>query len=83
MDIASTLVISFEASRRASKNLAVLGLIFLLYNFFGKYIPGDLGTSVFFKAVLNHMIWGSQGIFGVGMVSAQLIFSFLSFLELI
>ena len=78
---ASTLLLVFEASRRASKNLAVLGLIFLLYNFFGKYIPGDLGHVGFtLKRVLNHMIWGSQGIFGVGIgVSATYIFLFVLF----
>lgn len=76
-----TLLLVFEASRRASKNLAVLGLIFLFYNFFGKYIPGDLGHVGFsLKRVLNHMIWGSQGIFGVGIgVSATYIFLFVLF----
>jgi len=75
------MVLIFEAGRRACKNLAILGLIFLLYNFLGKWIPGDLGHVGFsVKRVLNHMIWGSQGIFGVGIgVSATYIFLFVLF----
>lgn len=78
---AFAIFLTFEGSRRTSKNLAVLGLIFLLYNFLGKYIPGDLGHVGFsVKRVLNHMIWGSQGIFGVGIgVSATYIFLFVLF----
>lgn len=76
-----TMVLIFEAGRRACKNLAVLGLIFLLYNFLGMWIPGELGHVGFsVKRVLNHMIWGSQGIFGVGIgVSATYIFLFVLF----
>ncbi|WP_422478601.1 TRAP transporter permease [Pleomorphochaeta sp. DL1XJH-081] len=76
-----TLVLLFEGGRRASKNLAVLGLVFLLYNFLGMLIPGELGHVGFsLKRVLNHMIWGSQGIFGVGIgVSATYIFLFVLF----
>ena len=71
----------FEGARRACKNLAVLGLIFLLYNFLGMLIPGELGHVGFsLKRVLNHLIWGSQGIFGVGIgVSATYIFLFVLF----
>lgn len=76
-----TMVLIFEAGRRACKSLAVLGLIFLLYNFLGMWIPGELGHVGFSaKRVLNHMIWGSQGIFGVGIgVSATYIFLFVLF----
>lgn len=76
-----TLVLLFEGGRRASKNLAILGLVFLLYNFLGMLIPGELGHVGFsLKRVLNHMIWGSQGIFGVGIgVSATYIFLFVLF----
>ncbi|ADY13706.1 TRAP transporter permease [Sphaerochaeta globosa] len=76
-----TMLLIFEAGRRACKNLAILGLIFLLYNFLGMWIPGELGHVGFsVKRVLNHMIWGSQGIFGVGIgVSATYIFLFVLF----
>ncbi|HCG64602.1 MAG TPA: C4-dicarboxylate ABC transporter permease, partial [Sphaerochaeta sp.] len=78
---AVALVLIFEGARRACKNLAILGLVFLLYNFLGMFIPGELGHVGFsLKRVLNHMIWGSQGIFGVGIgVSATYIFLFVLF----
>ena len=44
---ALAMLVVFEAARRACPSLAVLGLIFLAYNFFGKYIPAMWGTRVF------------------------------------
>jgi len=78
---ALAMLLIFEGGRRACKNLAVLGLVFFLYNFLGMLIPGELGHVGFsMKRVLNHMIWGSQGIFGVGIgVSATYIFLFVLF----
>ena len=76
-----TMLLVFEAARRACRSLAILGLIFLLYNFLGQFIPGTLGHVGFsLKRVLTIMIWGSQGIFGVGIgVSATYIFLFVLF----
>ncbi|SES63292.1 TRAP transporter, 4TM/12TM fusion protein [Natronincola peptidivorans] len=70
-----------EAGRRTSRNLAFLAVIFLLFNWFGKFVPGILGHSGFtIRRVLSHMFWGSQGIFGVGIgVSATYIFTFVLF----
>lgn len=70
-----------ESGRRASGNLAILALLFLTFNFWGKFVPGTLGHSGFsIKRVLGHMFWGSQGIFGVGIgVSATYIFLFVLF----
>jgi TRAP transporter 4TM/12TM fusion protein len=78
---AIAMILVFEGARRACKNLAILGMIFLLYNFLGRFIPGELGHVGFsVKRVLNHMIWGSQGIFGIGIgVSATYIFLFVLF----
>ncbi len=75
------MLLIFEAARRACRSLAWLGLIFLLYNFLGQFIHGDLGHVGFsIKRVLNLMIWGSQGIFGIGLgVSATYIFLFVLF----
>ncbi len=75
------IVLVLEAGRRASKNLAILAITFLLFNWFGKFIPGALGHTGFtLKRVLSHMVWGSQGIFGVGIgVSATYIFVFVLF----
>ena len=75
------LLLVLEAARRAGGTLAVLGLIFFAYNFFGEWIPGQLGHNGFsLRRVLGHMFWGSQGIFGVGIgVSATYIFIFVLF----
>lgn len=75
------IVLVVEAGRRTSGNLAILALVFLLFNFWGKFVPGTLGHSGFtIKRVLSHMFWGSQGIFGVGIgVSATYIFLFVLF----
>ena len=75
------LLLAFEAARRASGNLAVLALIFLAYNWFGKFIPGRLGHNGFtLKRVLSTQFWGTQGLLGTGVgVSATYIFLFVLF----
>lgn len=75
------IILVLEAGRRASQNLAILAFVFLLFNWFGKFVPGALGHSGFtLKRVISHMFWGSQGIFGVGIgVSATYIFIFVIF----
>ncbi len=75
------LLLAFEAARRCSGNLAVLALIFLAYNWFGRYIPGRLGHNGFtLKRVLSTQFWGTQGILGTGIgVSATYIFLFVVF----
>lgn len=78
---AVALVIVFEAARRTSPNLAILAAIFLAYNFFGQFIPGQLGHNGFtLKRVLITQFWGTQGVLGVGIgVSATYIFLFVVF----
>lgn len=75
------LVVVFEAARRTSPNLAILALVFLTYNFWGKYIPGYLGHNGFtLRRVLITQFWGTQGVLGVGIgVSATYIFLFVVF----
>lgn len=75
------LLLVFEAARRASGNLAILALIFLAYNWFGKFLPGKLGHNGFsLKRVLSAQFWGTQGILGTGIgVSATYIFLFVVF----
>ncbi len=75
------IVLCFVAGRRAGGNLVLLAAIFLLYNFWGQFVPGALGHSGFgFRRVIGHMFWGSQGIFGVGIgVSTSYIFLFVLF----
>ncbi len=75
------ILVVFEAGRRASQNLAVLALVFLAYNFFGKLLPGYLGHNGFtLKRILITQFWGTQGILGTGAgVSATYIFLFIVF----
>ncbi|NLY20008.1 MAG: TRAP transporter fused permease subunit [Tissierellia bacterium] len=75
------IVLVIYAGFRTSRNLTILVLLFLLYLYFGKFINGALGHSGFtLRRVLNHMVWGSQGIFGVGVgVSASYIYLFVVF----
>lgn len=75
------ILLIFEAARRVVKNLAILALIFLLYNFLGHLIPGPFGHSSFsLKRVIDYMFWGSEGIFGVAIgVSATFVFLFILF----
>lgn len=75
------IAVIFEAARRVVGNLAILALIFLLYNFFGSFIPGVLGHGGFsLKRVIDHLFWGSQGILGIGIgVSATYVFLFILF----
>ena len=76
------IIMLFEASRRvAGKGLTIIAAVFLLYNFFGAYIPGIFGHFGFsIERVINVMFWGSQGIFGIALgVSATYIFVFVLF----
>lgn len=78
---AVALLVVFEAARRTSLNLAILAAVFFAYNFFGRWIPGQLGHNGFMlKRVLITQFWGTQGILGVGIgVSATYIFLFVVF----
>lgn len=76
------LIVSFEAARRASGNLAIIALIFLSYfAVWGRYIPGTFGTSAFtLKRVIKALVWDTNGILGTGAgVSATYIFVFVLF----
>lgn len=76
------IVLLFEAARRVVGNaLALIALFFLMYNFFGAYIPGLLGHYGFsVERVINIMFWGGQGVFGTALgVSATYIFIFVLF----
>lgn len=71
------------AGYKSSKNLLILVLIFILYAFFGKYMPMALSHSGFsLERLINHTVWGSQGIFGITIgVCASYIFLFIIFGE--
>ena len=76
------LIVSFEAARRTSGNLAVIALIFLSYfALWGRYVPGTFGTAAFtLKRVIKSLVWDTIGILGTGSgVSATYIFIFVLF----
>lgn len=76
------LVLSFEAARRTSGNLAVIALIFLSYfAVWGRYVPGVFGTAAFpLKRIVKSLVWDTIGILGTGSgVSATYIFIFVLF----
>ncbi len=79
---AIAIIVILEASRRAlGKELPILAIIFLLYAYFGKYIPGSFGHSGYsIKRIIEHMYLGTEGIFGIALgVSASYIFLFILF----
>lgn len=76
------ILVAFEAARRAAGNvMTILAAIFLLYNFFGQYIPGTFGLGYLgYERVVDTMWWGAQGIFGTVVgVAATYIFLFILF----
>lgn len=75
------ILLIFEAARRVVGNLAILALIFLLYNFIGPVIPGTFGHSGFsVKRIVDYLFWGSEGVFGIAIgVSATFVFLFILF----
>ncbi len=78
----AVLVIAFEAARRASRNLAIIALVFFsYYALWGRWIPGTFGTSAFtLKRVIKAIVWDTNGILGTGAnVSATYIFVFVLF----
>lgn len=76
------LLLVFEAARRASRNLAIIALVFFSYfAIWGKYVPGTFGTSAFtLKRIIKSLVWDTNGILGTGAgVSATYIFVFVLF----
>ncbi len=76
------LILSFEAARRTSGNLAVIALVFLSYfAIWGRFVPGMFGTAAFpLKRVVKSLVWDTIGILGTGSgVSATYIFIFVLF----
>lgn len=75
------IVVSLEITRRASGlALSLVGLGFLLYGFFGNYIPGFLGHSGFsFERIVTYL-YSDTGIFGTALAAASsFVFLFILF----
>lgn len=76
------ILIAFEAARRAAGNvMTILAALFLLYNFFGQYLPGTFRIgNLGYERVVDTMWWGAQGIFGTVIgVAVTYIFLFILF----
>lgn len=81
------ILLVLESTRRAiGWPLPIVTGIFLLYNYFGSYIPGAFGHRGYdFKRIINQMYLTTEGIFGVPLgVVVSIVFLFVlfgSFLE--
>jgi len=75
-------VLVLEAGRRvAGKELSLLALVFLLYAYFGPYMPGLLGHRGYsLQSILGFMYLTTEGLFGMAIgVSATFIILFIIF----
>lgn len=77
-----TIILVLEAGRRVvGKVLPSLGILFLLYCYFGRYMPEMFmhrGYSV--NRIIQHMYLTQEGIFGVALgVSSTFVFMFILF----
>ena len=72
-----TCLLVLEATRRVlGNNLVILALVFLLYAYFGRYMPGVLAHRGYsFQRIIHNMYMTSQGIYGlpVGVSSTYLV----------
>lgn len=76
------MLLVLEAARRVvGIPIVTIASIFLLYNFFGRYIPGFMQHRGFpLDRVIGHMWFTTEGIMGIPLgVSATFIFLFIMF----
>ncbi len=76
------IVLVLEATRRSiSPILPIITIIFLLYAYFGPYIPFDLAHRGFrVKRIIDHIFMTGEGLWGVPLrVSATFVFLFVLF----
>ncbi len=66
---------------KTNKTVTILGLFFLFFLYFGKFIPAPIGHNGFsIKRIVSHMIYSTSGFFGTGTsVSMSYIFLFMIF----
>jgi len=77
-----SIVVLLEGARRiAGKEIVILAIVFLLYAYFGRKLPGIIahrGYSV--KAIAEYMYLSTEGIYGIAIgVSSTYIFLFILF----
>ncbi len=72
-----TCLLVLEATRRVlGSNLVILAMVFLLYAYFGRYMPGVFSHRGYsFQRIIHNMYLTSQGIYGlpVGVSSTYLV----------
>jgi len=76
------IVLLLEATRRSiSPILPIITLVFLLYAYFGPYLPGDLAHRGFrIQRIVDHIFMSGEGLWGVPLrVSATFVFLFVLF----
>lgn len=77
-----TIFLVLEATRRVMGwPMVIVALLFLLYAYFGPYIPGSLAHKGYtLKRIIEHMYLTNQGIYGVAIyVSSTFVFTFVLF----
>ena len=75
-------VLVFEAARRVvGWPMIIVALVFLLYAFFGPYVPGIMAhRGVGLEEMFDHLFFTTEGIFGTPMgVSSTFIYLFILF----
>ena len=76
------IVLVLEATRRSiSPILPLICIVFLLYAYFGPYLPGELAHRGFrVKRIVDHIFMSGEGLWGVPLrVSATFVFLFVLF----
>lgn len=74
--------ITLEITRRAvGPELPIVAILFLIYAYFGPYMPGLLAHRGFsIERIISHMYLGLEGIMGIPLgVSATFVFMFILF----
>ncbi|GAB4112610.1 MAG: TRAP transporter permease [Candidatus Caldatribacteriota bacterium] len=77
-----TIVLVLEATRRVMGwPMVIVALAFLLYAYFGSYMPGEIAHKGYnLKRIIYHMYLTDQGIYGVAIyVSSTFVFTFILF----
>lgn len=80
------IILLIEATRRSiGIPLAAVCAFFLLYAYFGRYIPGSLGHGGYsVEAILDYVYFSSEGVWGLSLrISATYLFLFILYAEVI
>jgi len=76
------ILLVLEATRRAiGPELPIVVIIFLVYSYFGPYMPGFFAHRGYsLERIIEHLYMGTEGIFGIPLgVSSSFVFLFILF----